>query len=226
MNQELVLRLSKYYRVLHKLKAIGLEKVFSNNLGDAIGVSSALVRKDFSILSIPGNKKGGFEINALINQLNLILGRGKQNEIIIVGCGKIGTVLMQYEEFVAEGIKIVAGFDIKPDSVVKVPNIPVYHINNISNFIMENQIQVGIICVPEIAAPDILSIMVKAGIRGVLNFAAIELKQASPNPEIESELCTIHNVNIGLELEQLFYQISAKNLARPRKQPQEKKKPD
>ena len=57
MNKELILRLSKYKRLLFKLKALGLERVFSNNLGDAIGVAPSLVRKDFSYSASP-------EINA------------------------------------------------------------------------------------------------------------------------------------------------------------------
>jgi redox-sensing transcriptional repressor len=63
MNKELILRLSKYKRLLHKLKALGFERVFSNNLGDAIGVAPALVRKDFSMLRLPGNRRGGYQID-------------------------------------------------------------------------------------------------------------------------------------------------------------------
>lgn len=41
------LRLMKYKDTLRKLKALGLVKVFSDNLADSIGVSPSLVRKDF-----------------------------------------------------------------------------------------------------------------------------------------------------------------------------------
>ena len=59
MNKELIMRLSKYKRLLHKFKALGLERVFSNNLGDAIGVTPALVRKDFSVLTLPETNGAG-----------------------------------------------------------------------------------------------------------------------------------------------------------------------
>ena len=68
MNKELILRLSKYKRLLYKLKALGLERVFSNNLGDAIAVAPSLVRKDFSVLNLPGNKRGGYDIDMLIRK--------------------------------------------------------------------------------------------------------------------------------------------------------------
>ena len=203
-NTELIMRLSKYKRLLQKLKALGLEKVFSNNLGDGIGVSPSLVRKDFSALNIQGNKRGGYDINLLIEQLNLILGKDQPQKLILAGCGRIGTALMQYDEFVSEGMQIVAGFDIIPDGVTHLTDIPIYHINEMDGFVKANNIEVGIIAVPDNAASKVLDLMIDAGIRGILNFASIELKKAH---RLNCEQCTIHNVNIGLELEHLFYRI-------------------
>ncbi|MBI9103900.1 MAG: redox-sensing transcriptional repressor Rex [Spirochaetales bacterium] len=204
MNTEIIVRLSKYKRLLQKLKALGLERVFSNNLGDGIGVSPALVRKDFSAMNIQGNKRGGYDINILIEQLNKLLGKDQPQELIIAGCGRIGTALMQYEEFSTEGLQVVAGFDINPDGVQNVQDIPIYHLNEMAAFIKENNIEVGIITVPDNAAANVLEMMIKAGVKGILNFASIELKTAN---SLNCNQCTIQNVNIGLELEHLFYRI-------------------
>jgi len=209
MNKELIVRLSKYKRLLHKLKALGLERVFSNNLGDAIGVAPALVRKDFSVLSLPGNKRGGYEIDGLIDQLDRILGKDKPQEVIIVGCGRIGTALMRYDEFTTEGIRVVAGFDIHPEKVVDSQDVPIYNITELDHFVKQNEIQVGIITVPDTAAATVLDLMIDAGIKGILNFASIELKRTKREEDLNSKGCLIHNVNIGLELEQLFYQINS-----------------
>ena len=208
MNKELIIRLSKYKRLLHKLKALGLERVFSNNLGDAIGVAPALVRKDFSVLSLPGNKRGGYEIEVLIEQLDHILGKDKPQEVIIVGCGRIGTALMRYDEFATEGIKVVAGFDVNPDKTNENQEVPIYHTNELADFVRKNKIQVGIITVPDTAAATVLDQMVEAGIQGILNFASIELKRTRRAQDLSPVGCLIQNVNIGLELEQLFYQIN------------------
>lgn len=48
MNNEQLVRITRYYRALNRLRTIGLEKVFAHNLADAAGVSPAIVRKDFS----------------------------------------------------------------------------------------------------------------------------------------------------------------------------------
>ena len=210
MNKELILRLTKYKRLLHKLKALGLERVFSNNLGDAIGVAPALVRKDFSNLSLPGNKRGGYNIDDLIRRLDKVLGRDMPQKIIIAGCGKIGTALMKFEEFEREGITIVAGFDVMADHIENATDIPVHHIDKMADFIREQDIQVGIIAVPDTAASAVFEIMIKAGIKGILNFAAVELKCTNADSQDCASQCTIHNVNIGLEIEHIFYQVNLK----------------
>ena len=66
IHRPMVLRLARYLRVLQKLKGLGFVKVFSNNLGDAIGATPAVVRKDFSVIGITGNKRGGYVIDSLI----------------------------------------------------------------------------------------------------------------------------------------------------------------
>jgi len=167
------------------------------------------VRKDFSVLNLPGNKRGGYEINFLISQLNHILGKDQPQDVIIVGCGRIGTALMRYDEFASEGIRVIAGFDINPENVQKVRDIPIYPLGEMARFISESGVQVGIISVPDTAASHVLDLMIQAGIRGILNFASIELKQTAPSSAVSSGRCIIQNVNIGLELEQLFYQIRA-----------------
>jgi redox-sensing transcriptional repressor len=200
LNKDQIIRLSKYNRLLYKLKALGMERVFSNNLGDAIGVTPALVRKDFSILNLSGNKRGGYEINFLIKKLETILGKDKDQDVVIVGCGKIGTALMQYKEFLKDGIKIVAGFDVNPDASRYTSNIPVYDPKELKDFVKKNNIKVAIIAVPDTAANQVLNIMIEAGIKGILNFTPAELKG--------NDKCIIHNVNIALEIENLFYLVN------------------
>jgi redox-sensing transcriptional repressor len=210
MNKDLILRLSKYKRLLYKLKALGLERVFSNNLGDAIGVAPALVRKDFSLLNLTGNKRGGYEIEMLITHLDKLLGRDKPKNVVVVGCGRIGQALMRYDDFNREGLQIVAGFDIKPEQARENVKVPIYHVDELSDFVKKNKIRVGIITVPDSAATEVLDLLISSGVRGILNFSSVELRcTVHTCGEVECpKLCVIHNVNIGLELEHIFYQIN------------------
>ena len=96
MNSDMLVRITRYFRALNRLRAIGLEKVFAHNLADAAGVSAAVVRKDFSLLEIHGQKRGGYEITDLIDRISKILGKGDPQNVIVVGCGRIGKALMHY----------------------------------------------------------------------------------------------------------------------------------
>ncbi|MDX9800381.1 MAG: redox-sensing transcriptional repressor Rex [Spirochaetia bacterium] len=212
MNKEIILRLSKYKRLLQKLKALGLEKVFSNNLGDALGVTSALVRKDFSFLKIKGNKRGGYIIDELIEEIDSILGQHKPREIIVVGCGKIGTAIMQYNGLARDGITIAAGFDILPDKVAYKGDALILPMSELDNFVYENQIKVGVIAVPESAATAVFEKMISAGILGYLNFSPVELKCTKDSQiPLDNKSCyVINNINLAVEIENLFYHVNRK----------------
>ncbi len=206
MNKDFILRLTKYKRLLYKLKALGFERVFSNNLGDAIGVTPALVRKDFSTLNLPGNKRGGYNIDTLIEKLDKILGRDRPQHVVVVGCGRIGTALMEYSGFNTDGIEIVAGFDTHPENVHNTSGVPIYGMDKLEEYVREHDVKVGIIAVPDSEASKVLDRLINAGIRGILNFAPVELKCTRNDCPSST---SIHNVNIALELEHLFYQVNS-----------------
>ena len=211
IHRPMVLRLSRYLRVLQKLKGLGFVKVFSNNLGDAIGATPAVVRKDFSVIGISGNKRGGYHIDSLIDRLSAVLGKNDTERIIVVGCGRIGSALIDYREFSREGLRVMAGFDIAEDRLKPDATIPVLPLRDMPRFVAENDIQVGVLAVPDQVATDVFEMMIDAGVRGVLNFTSVELKcSAACEDDGCHEECTVHNVNIGLELENLFYLIRMK----------------
>jgi redox-sensing transcriptional repressor len=198
MNSDMIIRITRYYRILNRLRSLGLEKVFAHNLADAAGVSAAVVRKDFSLLEIHGQKRGGYEIHDLLGSLGKILGKTDEPQhVIIIGCGRIG--------FEPDGIRIVAGFDSDPlvysDSTHPVP---VYPISRLEEVINAFDVKVAIITVPESATADSFQRLMTAGIRGVLNFSPITLK---PITLPDGTAPVVHNMNIALELEQIFYEL-------------------
>ncbi|HUX11894.1 MAG TPA: redox-sensing transcriptional repressor Rex [Spirochaetia bacterium] len=206
-----ILRLARYLRVLQKLKAVGIVNVFSNNLGDAVAVTPAIVRKDFSLLGITGNKRGGYNIDLLINELRRILGKKDNQRVVLVGCGRIGSALLEYKEFVKDGIEIVAAFDINPQKQNREGRVPILPIEEFADFVSREAVQIAILAVPESAALPVFETTVKAGIRGFLNFTTVELK-CTGNCQYEEcpHRCTVQSVNLSLELESLFYLVNLK----------------
>ncbi len=195
-----IMRLLKYKNALKRMKSFGFIKAYSNNLGDAIGISSVQVRKDFSLFNISGNKKGGYTIDDLLDRIDNILGKQVSHNIILIGYGKIGKALVNYRGFENEAIKIVAAFDHNHEKIDRNSHIPILPIEELKDYIINNNIEVAILTVPDLEAQRMFDVICNAGIKGVLNFAPIKLLDR-PN-------CIINDVNIADEIESLFYFIN------------------
>jgi len=200
-NKKVISRLSRYKNALYRFKSLGFMKIFSDYLAEATGATSSQVRKDFSLFGIAGNKRGGYKIDDLLNQLNDILGKNKIQKVVIVGAGNMGAAMRNYAGFEKGGITIVAAFDIDPAKFTTAGTVPVFPMEKLSGYIQENNITIGIIAVPDIAAQHTMDTLVQAGIKGVLNFAPIALQ--APEGVI------VNNVNLELELENLIYFVNA-----------------
>ncbi|MCP4653578.1 MAG: redox-sensing transcriptional repressor Rex [Candidatus Omnitrophica bacterium] len=201
-KSELAKRMLKYRNVIIKLKNLGIVKVFSDNIADTSGLSSSQVRKDFSSLSIKGSKKGGYQIQYLVDRFEEILGAKNEQKVIIVGYGNIGKAIINYQNLNNDICKIVAAFDIDKEKTNSGLDTPVYHISELDSFSKKNKINIGIIAVPEEVANEVYEHMYNAGFKGILNFTRIHLK--------EIEGITIKTINIDLQIENLFYLVSLK----------------
>ena len=195
-----IMRLLKYKNALKRMKSFGFIKAYSNNLGDAIGISAVQVRKDFSLFSISGNKKGGYIIDDLLDRIDDILGKKVSHSIILIGYGKIGKALVNYRGFENESMKIVAAFDHNPEKIDREAKTPILPIEELKDYIINNKIEVAILTVPDLEAQRMFDVICNAGIKGVLNFAPIKLLD-KPN-------CIINDVNIVDEIVSLFYFIN------------------
>ncbi|MDD5109460.1 MAG: redox-sensing transcriptional repressor Rex [Candidatus Omnitrophica bacterium] len=205
-NKSCIIRLSRYKNALYRLRALGFVKVFSDNLADAIGALPSQVRKDFSLFGISGNKRGGYQVDILIEKLNTILGKEQIQEVVIVGLGNIGNALMKYKGFEKEGLRICACFDIDSTKYNRDSEIPVLPLEEMKEFVRSKHIRIGVIAVPDIAAQSVLDMMLACGIKGVLNFAPLRLRAAGD--------IVVNNVNLELELENVIYFVNAQEKAR------------
>ena len=205
VNRKCIIRLSRYKNALKRLKALGFVKVFSGNLADAAGVTSSQVRKDFSLFGITGNRRGGYQVDELIEKIREILGKNELQKVVLIGAGSIGNALMRYRGFETGGIKIMAAFDIDPVKIHTDGEIPTLPLDDFNDFVQKHSIRVGILAVPDVAAHHVSEIMINAGIQGILNFAPIQLRGA--------EGVIINNINLEVELENLIYFVNAADKA-------------
>ncbi len=192
-------RLLKYRLCLYRFKDLGFETVFSYSIGSASGVSSVQVRKDFSEFGISGKKRGGYNIDELLDRLNTIFGTEVKN-IIIIGMGNIGRALAQYSpRFSNKNLNVVAGFDIDPSKHKKAYGVPVFSLKKIPEIIQIYNVKTAVVAVPAQMAQDICNIIIDEGVRGILNFSPVILR-------VPDEI-VVNDINLSNELESLIYNI-------------------
>jgi redox-sensing transcriptional repressor len=178
---------------------MGVEKVFSFTLANETGVTPDQVRKDFSEFNIKGNKRGGYDINDLLEKMEKLFHRNKDNNIVLIGMGNMGLALSKYSKFVQRNMNIVATFDIDPFKQKMRSGIPVYSMSRLQEIIDRFRVKVAILAVPEISAQEVADELIRYGITGIVNFAPVLLKVT---PEV-----IINNVNLCDELESVIYYV-------------------
>ena len=194
-----VTRLSRYKMVVKRMRALGMNKVFSENLADALGLTASQVRKDFSIFGITGHKKAGYQIEELLEDFDRLLGKEETREAIIVGYGNLGRAMARYPGFEKERIRIRAAFDVDKEKLNPDATVPVYAIGELLNFIREHDIRLAILAVPNTAAQDVLNRLIEAGITGALNFASLTLRLP--------EHVIVHDIDLNVAMETLTFYV-------------------
>ena len=198
-------RLLQYRLCLIKFKNLGYTKIFSHNLGNEAGVSPEQVRKDFSMYSIKGNKKAGYEIDSLLEVLNRLFGMEVIHNVILVGMGNVGTALANYNnQFIGQNVFIKAAFDTDPAKHNKKTGVPVYPMDQMSVLIPEYNISTAVITVPSKVAQEVCEQLIGNGIRGILNFTPVVLKTP--------EDIVVNNINLSTEIEAIIYYLNKQDL--------------
>ncbi|HLB08569.1 MAG TPA: redox-sensing transcriptional repressor Rex [Gemmatimonadaceae bacterium] len=196
-----VRRLSLYLRFLEEFETAGLTTVSSGELAARGGTTSAQVRKDLSFFGSFGKRGLGYQVAELTQRMRRILGLERDWRVIIVGVGKIGAALAQYEGFRQRGFRVVGLYDADPDKIGReIYNLPVHAISALAEDNRESPVDIAVIAVPAAAAQRVVDDVVAAGILGIMSFAPIQLHVP---PEV-----TINTVNMAMELERLSYALS------------------
>ena len=199
-----VRRLSLYLRQLEALLAEGRRTVSSRQLGDALGLSDAQVRKDLAYFGQFGHPGIGYRVDELIVRVRRILGTDRVWKVLLVGAGNLGRALLSYRGFSKKGFNIVAVFDnderIIGKTVEGKGSSVVLPMSDLAATIKKRGIHLGILAVPSASAQDVADRMIAAGVRGILNFAPVTLRKTQ---------CALSAVDLAVHLEQLSFQISA-----------------
>lgn len=194
-------RLSLYLRVLTESAADGVATVPSDELARRCGTSAAQVRKDLSLFGTFGKRGLGYSVPELVGTLRGILGLERRWRVALVGVGKIGTALLQYEDFRRQGFDILAAFDNDPARIGQDwDGVRVKPERELEASLRRQKTDIVIVAVPAEAAQAVVERVVRAGVRGILNFAPTKL-QVPPHVAVKT-------VNMAMELQGLSYALA------------------
>lgn len=169
-------RLPVYLRALTRMKLEGQEVTSSHELGEKLGISSAQIRKDLSHFGEFGKQGTGYRISYLLDQLRRILKVDHEWAVALVGAGSVGYALMNYNGFRDRGFRIELVFDTHPEKIGQTVNgFTIHAFSQMPDMIQQHGITLAMVTVPAEAAQSVTDALVKAGVRGILNYAPINL---------------------------------------------------
>ena len=194
-------RLPLYLNYLKQIESSGVRSISATTIAKALSLGEVQVRKDLASVSGAGKPKVGYESSDLIKRLEDTLGSNSITSAVLVGAGKLGRALLDYNGFEEFGIKIVAAFD-SNDEVIRFSKTSkdILPISTLSEYCKANNVKLGIITVGQGSAQQVCNMMEQSGIKAIWNFAPCNLEV--------SDGILVKNENLALSLAHLSNQLS------------------
>jgi redox-sensing transcriptional repressor len=200
LSRASVQRFSLYLRHLERWNSEGLQVVSSSQLGEALGINDAQVRKDLAYLGNLGQPGIGYYTQELITALRHRLGVDRLWTAVVVGVGNLARALLRYRGFTEQGFQFVGLFDADPKKIgQEVEGLIVHSPDKLAAVIAASKADLAVVAVPAETAQQVADALVAAGIKGILNFAPVMLK-LPPHVSLVA-------VDLAVQLEQLAFLV-------------------
>lgn len=177
ISSRMVSRLTEYLGILKEVKKYE-ENINSIELATKMNSTASQVRKDLSTFGEFGVRAKGYSVEHLIKIIEHILGIDEENEVIIIGYGRMGTLLSSNADVLGKGFKIVAVFDKDPKKVgLEIDNLglTVKDISELKTIIKKNNIKEAILAINKENAQELTDVLVKFGIKAILNLTSYKV---------------------------------------------------
>lgn len=202
ISQAVIGRLPRYLRYLGDLKDEGTERISSQELSDIMQATASQIRQDLNTFGGFGQQGYGYNVGYLYDEIRKILGLDREHRLIIVGAGHLGQALVNYSNFERRGFIFRGIFDCNPEICgKKVRGITVRPMEEMAEFIRENEIDIAVLTIPETSAVEVAKKLADCGIRGIWNFAHVDL----PVPAC----IQVENVHLSDSLMKLSYNLAS-----------------
>jgi len=209
ISSAVIKRMPRYRRYLKDLRKKGVDKISSGEFSSLIGYTASQIRQDFNNFGGFGQQGYGYNVTALYNEINSILGLDKEYKMVIVGAGNLGQAIANYTHYYKSGFVVTGIFEINPRLIgIKINDIEVLDYEYLSEYVREQKTDIGIICTTMDNAQEVSDRLSEAGVKGIWNFAPIDLQAP--------EEVAMENVHLSDSLHSLAYHINKrKNQEQP-----------
>jgi redox-sensing transcriptional repressor len=197
-SEGIITRLSRYLKYIVHLRDTGKRTVTSREISNHTKINSAEVRRDLIYFGLKGKRGVGFNIDDLIGSFNKILGYDERVNIALVGAGNLGKAILNYKMLDRFGFKIENVFDNNSTVIGRViSGRRVRDIIELPDIVKEKGINIAILAVPENSAQYAADLLVKSGIRVIINYTSVPIKvpgdiDVQTNDPIEKLLHTLY----------------------------------
>jgi redox-sensing transcriptional repressor len=201
ISKQIIRRLPRYFRFLGELKESGVERISSTDLSQLMNVTASQIRQDLNKFGGFGQQGYGYNVNYLHKEIGRILGIDTPHNMIMIGAGNLCSAIMHYRSFPRYGFNIIAAFDVCPEKIGKPINgIEIRSMDELESFIDSHKVDIAVVTVPTSSAAEVLARLGKTNIKGIWNFAHIDVDMPN-NIKVE-------NVHLSESLMILSYNIA------------------
>ena len=170
-----IARLSKYRRMLGSFN-YGNTHIFSHNLAELLNLTPEQVRRDLMLIGLTGNHRKGYNIKELIDLVGKTIDSEMGHNVAIVGMGNLGVAVTAFIRRAKTRLNIVAAFDIDSKKIgKKAADVTCYHVNDITDIVKDLSISIAVLTVPPGEAIGVATLLIKSGIKGILNFTSVHI---------------------------------------------------
>lgn len=169
-------RLPHYLQLLRELSDDNVPSISATVIAKKLSLGEVQVRKDLSAVSGAGKPRIGYKTIDLIKSIEAYLGQGDMTNAVLVGAGKLGKALLEFDDFEDYGVKIIAAFDCNETAIRYNRSIEILPMNDFDSFCKKNNVKIGIITVGAGSAQDVCNRMIESGIMAIWNFAPCNLE--------------------------------------------------
>ena len=197
-------RLPRYHRYLGDLLAENRLRISSAELSRLMGVTASQIRQDLNCFGGFGQQGYGYNIKYLHGKISELLGVTEGYRAVIVGAGNLGRALAATHMFERRGVVRVALFDVDTSIIGKeIYGVKVHPVDELYDFCKSEHIDIGVLTVPKAAAEEVAVTMARAGVKGIWNFANMEL-------QLEDKSVIVENIHLGDSLMTLCYKLKSR----------------